>query len=54
MVAGSTALIALRDRVHIKAGERVQVRGAAGGVGTAAVQLAHAMGGQVTSGALRR
>ncbi|MYU16198.1 zinc-binding dehydrogenase [Streptomyces sp. SID8361] len=49
VVAGSTALIALRDSVHLTAGERVLVRGAAGGVGTAAVQLAHAMGGHVTA-----
>jgi NADPH:quinone reductase-like Zn-dependent oxidoreductase len=33
----------------MKAGERVLVRGAAGGVGTAAVQLAHAFGGRVTA-----
>ncbi|MFF0016322.1 NADP-dependent oxidoreductase [Streptomyces sp. NPDC005374] len=49
VVAGSTALIALRDSVHLQGGERVLVRGAAGGVGTAAVQLAHAMGGHVTA-----
>jgi len=49
VVAGSTALIALRDSVHLTDGERVLVRGAAGGVGTAAVQLAHAMGGRVTA-----
>jgi NADPH:quinone reductase-like Zn-dependent oxidoreductase len=49
VVAGATALIGLRDTVHLVAGERVLVRGAAGGVGTAAVQLAHAMGGQVTA-----
>jgi NADPH:quinone reductase-like Zn-dependent oxidoreductase len=49
VVAGSTALIALRDSVRLKSGERVLVRGAAGGVGTAAVQLAHAMGGHVTA-----
>ncbi|MFC8201560.1 NADP-dependent oxidoreductase [Streptomyces sp. NPDC057298] len=49
VVAGSTALIALRDSVHLADGERVLVRGAAGGVGTAAVQLAHAMGGHVTA-----
>jgi NADPH:quinone reductase-like Zn-dependent oxidoreductase len=48
-VAGSTALIALRDSVHLAQGERVLVRGAAGGVGTAAVQLAHATGGHVTA-----
>ena len=49
VVAGATALIALRDSVRLADGERVLVRGAAGGVGTAAVQLAHAMGGQVTA-----
>ncbi|MEU1304411.1 NAD(P)-dependent alcohol dehydrogenase [Streptomyces shenzhenensis] len=49
VVAGSTALIALRDSVRLTSGERVLVRGAAGGVGTAAVQLAHAMGGHVTA-----
>ncbi|MFE2698402.1 NADP-dependent oxidoreductase [Streptomyces mirabilis] len=49
VVAGSTALIALRDSVHLAYGERVLVRGAAGGVGTAAVQLAHSMGGHVTA-----
>ncbi|VVJ17477.1 Oxidoreductase [Amycolatopsis camponoti] len=49
VVAGSTALIALRDSVGLGEGERVLVRGAAGGVGTAAVQLAHAMGGHVTA-----
>ncbi|WP_328747057.1 NADP-dependent oxidoreductase [Streptomyces sp. NBC_00285] len=49
VVAGATALIALRDSVHLAAGERVLVRGAAGGVGTAAVQLAHALGGHVTA-----
>ena len=49
VVAGATALIALRDTVHVASGERVLVRGAAGGVGTAAVQLARALGGQVTA-----
>jgi len=49
VVAGATALIALRDIVRLNSRERVLVRGAAGGVGTAAVQLAHAMGGHVTA-----
>ncbi|WP_328454127.1 MULTISPECIES: NAD(P)-dependent alcohol dehydrogenase [unclassified Amycolatopsis] len=49
VVAGATALIGLRDVVRLAAGERVLVRGAAGGVGTAAVQLAHALGGHVTA-----
>ncbi|MFD8462393.1 NADP-dependent oxidoreductase [Streptomyces antimycoticus] len=54
VVAGSTALIALRDSVRLTSGERVLVRGAAGGVGTAAVQLADAMGGRVTALARHR
>ncbi|BCL32469.1 NADP-dependent oxidoreductase [Streptomyces aurantiacus] len=49
VVAGATALTALRDSVSLADGERVLVRGAAGGVGTAAVQLAHALGGHVTA-----
>ncbi|MDX3854769.1 NADP-dependent oxidoreductase [Streptomyces sp. AK02-01A] len=49
VVAGATALIALRDSVRLASGERVLVRGAAGGVGTAAVQLAHALGCHVTA-----
>jgi NADPH:quinone reductase-like Zn-dependent oxidoreductase len=49
VVAGATALIGLRDTVRLQDGERVLVRGAAGGVGTAAVQLAKALGGRVTA-----
>jgi NADPH:quinone reductase-like Zn-dependent oxidoreductase len=49
VVTGATALIALRDSTHLTGGEKVLVRGAAGGVGTATVQLAHAMGGHVTA-----
>ncbi|MEU5697369.1 NADP-dependent oxidoreductase [Streptomyces aurantiacus] len=49
VVAGATALTALRDSVSLADGERVLIRGAAGGVGTAAVQLAHALGGHVTA-----
>ena len=54
VVAGTTGLIALRDSTHLADGERVLVRGAAGGIGTAVVQLAHAMGGQVTALARER
>jgi NADPH:quinone reductase-like Zn-dependent oxidoreductase len=54
VVGGATALIALRDSVRLVKGERVLVRGAAGGVGTAAVQLAHAMGAHVTALARNR
>ena len=49
VVPGITALAALRGATHLRAGESVLVRGAAGGVGTAVVQLAHAAGGRVTA-----
>jgi NADPH:quinone reductase-like Zn-dependent oxidoreductase len=49
VVPGITALAALRSATHLVAGESVLVRGAAGGVGTAAVQLARAFGGRVTA-----
>lgn len=42
-----TALFALRDRGQLQAGETVLVHGAAGGVGTAAVQTAKAFGARV-------
>src|SRR6185503_7929510 len=38
-VSGSTALQALRDRGEVKAGQKVLIIGAAGGVGTFAVQI---------------
>jgi NADPH:quinone reductase-like Zn-dependent oxidoreductase len=40
--------------VRVASGDRVLVRGAAGGVGTAAVQPAHALGGKVTALARER
>jgi len=42
-----TALHGLRDRAGLKAGERLLVFGAAGGVGAAAVQVGLALGAQV-------
>lgn len=43
-----TAYCALFHRAHARAGERVLIHGASGGVGVAAVQLARAAGMQVT------
>jgi len=44
-----TALIYLRDMARLRAGEKVLVHGAAGAVGTAAVQIARLMGAHVTA-----
>lgn len=49
LAGGTTVITAFRDKVALQPGERLLVRGAAGGVGSVAVQLGKLYGAHVTA-----
>jgi len=48
-LVGLTALQALRDKAKLRSGERLLIKSASGGVGSAAIRLAKAIGAYVTA-----
>ncbi|MEU4423622.1 NAD(P)-dependent alcohol dehydrogenase [Actinoplanes sp. NPDC024001] len=48
-LGGTTALQEVRDALRVRAGQRVLITGASGGIGTFAVQIAAARGARVTA-----
>jgi NADPH:quinone reductase-like Zn-dependent oxidoreductase len=48
-LVGTTALQGLRDAARLRAGERVLIKGASGGVGSAAIQIAKMAGAHITA-----